>query len=123
MVAAVTRTVLSSATAVDVNFNMFLQVMRVLQTVVLGPAVGDEPSYFFGLVGCKVCCDRLPPHFIVVVNPFFVWSHQLAIRLVGRRPIENVLFPDVLSVQRAFQHVHDPNLMSRSFMTGSRDEI
>ena len=123
MVAAVTGAILGTATAVDIHFNMFLQVMGVLQTVVLGPAVGDEPCYFLGLVGCKVCCDRLPPHFIVEVNPFFVGSHQLAVRLVGRRPIENVLLSDVLSMQRTLQHVHDPYLMSGSFMTGGREEI
>lgn len=98
MVAAMSWTILGSTTAVDVDIDVLLQSVGIFETIVFGSTVGDEPRHLFGLVGCKVGCDWFPPDLVVEVNPFFVGCDQLTIRLVSGRPVEHVLFSDVLSV-------------------------
>ena len=98
MLAAVARTALCTAASVDVDVDVLLQGVRVLETFVLGAAVGDEPGDFFALVGRPVGGDGLATHGRVEVDPFLVRCHQLAVVSVGGRPVEDVLLAHELRV-------------------------
>ena len=111
MLAAVTWAALGAAAAVNVNVHVLLQRMGVLESRVLGAAVGDEPGHFPRLVGGEIDSHRLTAHRRIIVDPFFVGRHQFAVVPVGGRPVEHVLFTDELRVQRTFQHVHNPDLV------------
>ena len=123
MVAAVARAALGPAAAVDVDVDVLLELLGVLEPIVLGSAVGDEPGDALGLAGGKVAADGLAALPLIEVDPLLVGRHQFAVVPVGGRPVEHILVVDELRVQRALEHVHDPDLLGCSLVSRWGEEI
>jgi len=75
VVTAVARTALGTAATVDVDIDVVFEILGVLEPIVLGTAVGDEPGDVLGLPCGEIVCHGPAPLSLVVVDPLFVGRH------------------------------------------------